>query len=151
MNKKEKLHKGRNRVGFHLYLSRFFYEFNSLSITQQHYYLYKHDNIQLGVYAVSNNGDDASIDSTDSVLTRKVTRLIIHRSACKNWKYNMSEKLKRAWCTRATKFNKRKLPGKFLRVPDAIKENNSVEKKVLESLSYEWDTVVKFFENCITR
>ena len=152
MNKREVDHKSRDRHGFGVYLSRFFYEFNQLPLEEQHAYIFKKDKVRFGRFKCGDS-DDRSIDSTDSFLTEKVPRVEIHRSACRFWKYNMRPIIKKAWRKRATQLNARKLPGRFLAIPFLInnREEDSVKKRVMESLSYEWDAVVQFFRNCITR
>ena len=151
INKKENLHRSRNRLGFHVYISRFFYDFNKMSLAQQHQYIFYNDKVRLGRHRIINNRDDISIDSTSSCLTEKVPRATIYRSACKNWRYNVTIQLKKAWKSRASNLNNRKLPGKFLHIPFSLERRNSIESRVLQSLTYEWDTVVRFFKNCITR
>ena len=151
INNKEHTTKSRRWVGFHAYLSRFFYEFKKLSLQQQHDFLQKNHNVHIGRHTLLNGGDDASIDSTSSRLTEKVSRIIIHRSTCERWKYATSPKIKAAWNKRAALLNKRKVPGMFLVVPPSITRGNNMNIKIMESLSYEWDQIVGFFKNCIMR
>ena len=148
MNKREEEHTSRERLGFHVFISRFFFDFKKLSLAQKHLYLFKQDGLLQGMYTAI--GDDESIDSTDSLLTDPISRVVIYRSACLEWKYHTSAQQKKAWTTRAKFLNNRKLPGKFMQVP-WTGHTNSVEDRLLQSLSFEWNLVVKFFKNCITR
>ena len=146
INKKEYLHRSRNRLGFHVYISRFFYEFNKMSLAQQHQYIFNKDRVRLGRHRIINNWDDVSINSTSLCLTEKVPRATIYRSACKNWRYDVTIQIKKAWKSRASNLNNRKLPGKFLHIPFSLERHNSIESRVLQSLTYEWDTVVRFLK-----
>ena len=122
-----------------------------MSLAQQHQYIFYNDKVRLGRHRIINNRDDISIDSTSSCLTEKVPRATIYRSACKNWRYDTTVKVKKAWKSRASTLNNRKLPGKFLHIPFSIERHNSIESRVLQALTYEWDNIVTFFKNCITR
>ena len=151
VNKKEKDHKSRMRLGFHVYLSRFFYDFNKLELEKQHEYIFYNGGNRLGKFRCI-AGDDVSVDSTNSLFTEKAPRLLIHQSACFRWRYILTQQTKKSWNSRAKTLNNRKLPGKFLGIPwKADKSKNNIEEKVLQSLSYDWDVVVSFFKNCITR
>ena len=149
MNKKEREHKGRNRLGFHVYLSRFYFEFYKLPIEQQQKEIFSSLGIDFhSLHGYNNNGynEDSSIDSTDSIFTTPVNHRIVHKAACRVWKM-LPVELKTAWNKRAKKLNKRKLPGKFLVVPF----ENGLKEQVLNSLSYEWNDLVGVFRRCLTR
>ena len=148
MNKKEREHKGRNRLGFHVYLSRFYFEFYKLPIEQQQKEIFSSLGIDFhSLHGYNNNGynEDSSIDSTDSIFTTPVNHRIVHKAACRVWKM-LPVELKTAWNKRAKKLNKRKLPGKFLVVPF----ENGLKEQVLNSLSYEWNDLVSVFRRCLT-
>ena len=99
--------------------------------------------------------DNVLIDSTDSILTEKIPTVAVYRFTCVKWRYNIPTEIKNAWSKRAKKLNNRKVPGKFVTIPwnknHKKGNNNSVKEKVLESLSFEWDIIVSFSQNCITR
>ena len=132
INKKEFENRSRLRRGFHVYISWLFFEFNKLSLEEQHKFIFQKDKVRLGRYWIGEN-DNVSIDSTSSVLSEKVPRVVVHRSACLHWRYNTSPELKKAWSNRAQKLNRRKLPGKFVAIPwnsDRKKEIIIVWKKM---------------------
>ena len=86
-------------------------------------------------------------------MKEKVCHHDIHRAACRHWNL-LPINIKRAWCSRATVLNRRKLPGRFVGIPWRIGRTQpieSLEKNVLDALSYEWDEVVVFFRRIITR
>ena len=154
-NRREIESKNRKRLGFHVYLSRFFYDFYYLSLPEQHKYIFRTIGVRLGFLRTTLAEDDRSVDSTDSVLKENVKMHDIMRAACFRWKFILTLESKNAWKKRAKKLNNRKLPGKYIRLPDEMQESNgctnTLEKNVLESLSMEYDTLVCFFRNCITR
>ena len=47
LNEKERLHNSRNRLGFHVFLSRFIEDFRKLSLVQQRLKIYNEININL--------------------------------------------------------------------------------------------------------
>ena len=159
LNEKEKDSRSRKRLGFHVYLSRYFYDFLKLPLVQQHNYAYVEFGHRLGGYRL----DDSSIDSTSSVWQEKVHHTLVHKFACNRWRYVLSVGEKNAWNNRARILNRKKLAGKFLRLPWSDTEtasNNSgrsnnntgdmTTTNVLESLSYEWRELVVFLKRCIT-
>ena len=66
MNRRERLHEGRNRLGFHVFLSRFIMDFRMLPLHQQKIKIYNDLSINLFPQ------DDVSIDSTCSCIDEKV-------------------------------------------------------------------------------
>ena len=66
LNEKEILHNSRNRLGFHVFLSRFIQDFRKLSLEQQRLKIYKE------IYINLFPPDDVSIDSTSTMIDEKV-------------------------------------------------------------------------------
>ena len=97
--------------------------------------------------AKNHENDDASIDSTNSVFTEKVSHRLVHKAGYMRWRIELSPEMKTVWNNRATKLNRRKLPGKFLVVP----WKNGLKQQVLNSLSFEWNELVGVFKRCLTR
>ena len=167
MNQKEKDSRNRKRLGFHVYLSRFFYNFSQLSLQRQHQYAYVEYGHRIGMY----RPDDSSIDSTSSIWQEKVHHTLVHKFACNRWRYVISFGEKNAWNYRVRILNRRKLARKLLRLPwsntntapnnsgrsnniNTNIENNTGDitttNNVLESLSYEWMELVIFLKRRIT-
>ena len=80
LNKKEKDHKNRERLGFHVYLSRFLTIFNKLELEKQHKYIFINGGNRLGKFRCI-AGDDISVDSTNFLFTEKSPRQLIHQCA----------------------------------------------------------------------
>ena len=114
INNKERNHQGRNRHGFHVYISRYFYDFNLLSDDEKRLHITRNLGITFGA------PDDESIDSTNSLMFQKVRHQDVMKVACFNWSRLQTKQFKEAWCERALCLNERKLPGKFVVVPDKI-------------------------------
>ena len=56
--------------------------------------------------------------------------------------------MKIQWQKRATILNARKLPGKFVNIPINIKDK--LHNHVMDSLTYEWESLIKVLKNSIT-
>ena len=153
LTKKEKENRGRTRGGFGVFLSRFFYDFNQLDRQRQYAYMFLEMGERFGSYSIftMNNGDDCSVDSTNSVWDEKVPRESIFKAACTRWSIILPHQMKNAWNSRAKKLNRRKVPGKYVNLPWEEEREDNTKVKVLNALSYEWDVVVSFLRNCITR
>ena len=114
MNEKEILHTGRNRLGFHVFLSRFILDFRMLSLYQQRMKIKKI--IQINLFP----SDDISIDSTSSIIDEKVHHKFVMKLACKYWSHLYNYNMKDAWKNRAIILNSRKLKGKFVSISNDI-------------------------------
>lgn len=143
MNDKEKEHKSRNRLGYHVFLSRYVEDFKLLPIHIKRHLIF--ENLHINLFPP----DDQSIDSTNSILLERVPYQYVMKSACREWSIVYSNQLKQAWKKRALKLNRRKLPGKFIKIPREI--NDSVNTKLMQSLTYEWQMLVRAMKFCITR
>ena len=151
LNKKEKENKVRKRLGFHVFLSRYFYNFYQLTIYKQQQQIHSSIGVRVGPFNID---DGESVDFTNSTWKEKVSMHDVHRAACIPWKFDLPLASKNAWNRRTLLLNQRKLPGKFLRIPNNIngnKKGDSLKSNILDSLSMEWDTVVAFFKSSITR
>ena len=135
LSRQEKEHRSRNRYGFHIYLSRFFREFNVLSPIEKQE--------MLGINIIL--GEDESVDSTDS-RNNKIPVGNVLSYASRIWSVELPESIKEAWRARATRLNARPVPGKFLKVPDDV--NNNI---ILHSINAEWQVLVENLKRCIVR
>ena len=156
LNKKEREHRSRKRLGFHVYLSRFFFDFKCLEPQEQHNIIYQSLGIKLGLLAL---GDDDSIDSTDSIWSYGVSHRLVFRAACHRWSHELTADLRKAWEKRAQRLNRRKLPGELKEVPMELLQHDNNEKNeidvlktnVMMSLTSEWEGIVVMLKNCIRR
>ena len=143
MNRRERLHEGRNRLGFHVFLSRFIMDFRMLPLHQQKIKIY--NDLSINLFPP----DDVSIDSTCSCIDEKVQQKYVMKIACKYWSCLYSNKMKNAWKDRAIILNARKLPGKFITVPNNI--THDLNNNVMDSLTYEWKKFIGIMKNSITK
>lgn len=142
INTKEEEHKSRNRLGFHVFLSRYIYDFRKLSLMQQKHLV----KMKLSINFFPR--EDVSIDSTSSLIDEKVKHCYVMKLACNEWKKIYNNKMKIQWQKRATILNARKLPGKFVNIPINIKDK--LHNHVMDSLTYEWESLIKVLKNSIT-
>ena len=126
-----------------MYLSRFFSDYNELSLEEQRQLIL--DRLNVNLFFV---GDDASIDSTNSIVNEKVPHCYVMKVACSEWSTIYKEDMKEAWRQQAKKLNEQKLPGRFVLMPPEIEE--SLEDHIMDSLTYEWEMLVRAMKNCIT-
>ena len=111
---KEEEDKRRNRLGFHVFLSRYIYDFCKLSVLQQ-------KNGQHETFDQFFPSDDIYIDSTRLLIDEKVKHCYIMKLACNEWKNMYNNNMKIQWQKSATNLNARKLPGKFVNILINIK------------------------------
>ena len=96
ITKKELAHSSRSRIGYHVFLSHFFFDFYSLSGTE------KGD-----VLATSQVWEDADAQSCYSVLTPRTPAVCeVMQAASWHWR-SMFLRLKNSWGVRATQLNRR--------------------------------------------
>ena len=140
LTRKERDHRSRTRKGLHVYISYYFYLFSELTAEQQEEHI------------VSNNvRDDSDVisiaDSTDTAYDNPNIKFEeVVRCAYRQWRY-MSAPLKSAWEKRAESLNAMKLPGWILNLPPKL----STKSIVMESISLEWNMLVKVFKEAISR
>ena len=154
LNKKEKNHRSRTRLAFHVYLSRYFFDFKRRSINEQNAQIFEVLGVRLGRLLL----EDAEYDSTDSAdynprVRVKVPRHI-HTLRCAARRWNaMADDLKEAWGIRASRLNDRPLSGSFLDVPQTIGGDNgdSLRTYVLAALSEDWHIVWRMFNTMLKK
>ena len=136
ITKKELAHSSRSRIGYHVFLSHFFFDFYSLSGAE------KGD-----VLATSNVWEDADAQSCDSVLTPRTPAVSeVMRAASWHWR-SMPLILKSSWGVRATQLNRRpRNDGTFLNVPSSIM-SDTLPNSITHSLSLEWKYFLSIFMN----
>lgn len=141
LNEKEDSHPGRERLAYHVYLSRFFMDYNALSGNEKQEFL--------AMYACNNNGGDGENDDDDSDFNSLDTPPSpnLMSVAGKRWRY-LSVDTKNGWEQRTAWLNSRPIPGKFLAFTDGVYCDNSA---VLDSMSLDWARMVSLFRSCITR
>ena len=142
-SQKEALHKSRKRIGYHVYLSAFFREFQALTYEQKSDKL-----VKVKVWDKNEMGDDESVDSVLTQQYRSIQCYDIVKVAAMKWR-EMDSDMKLAWGQRADKLNERpQNDGKFLKIPDDILKS-SIQKNVLVALSMEWLNFVRTMKSCI--
>ena len=143
LNKKEILHNSRNRLGFHVFLSRFIQDFRNLSLEQQR--LKIHNEIFINLFP----HDDVSIDSTSSMIVEKVHHKFMMKLACKYWSHMYNNKMKNAWKDCAIILNSTKLPGKFVSIPNDI--TCELNNHIMDFLTYKWEKLIIIMRKSITK
>ena len=126
-----------------MFLSRFIMDFRMLPLHQQKIKIY--NDLSINFFPP----DDVSIDSACSCIDEKVQHKYVMKLACKYWSCLYSHKMKNAWKDRAIILNARKLPGKFITVPNNI--THDLNNNVMDSLTYEWKKFISIMKNSITK
>ena len=143
ISEKEFNNHSQKRLGYHVYLSRYFMEFKALELEQQA--------AELVEKLVWEQIDDES--SVDSVSTpRRASTTDVMKAAGKNWS-GVCKDLKEAWKCRATNLNQRpRTNGHFEVMPRIVMTNTEfLNKIVLESLSMEWVNLAKMMKGAIRK
>ena len=154
LNKREREHRSRVRLGFYVYLSRYFFDFSLLLIIQQHQCIFSTLGTQVSCF---NEGNDNSlINSTNFMFTDRLSHRIIHKEACVHWRIGLLADERNAWNNRVKKMNKRKVPGKFLELPwnnNKKKPKSTTREKqyLLDSLLFEFNELVIILKRMMTR
>lgn len=166
---RESDHRSRHRLGFHVYLSRYFDEFNNNITEGEQRDLLKRYTSQIGKQNENENRhmivviedeesvDESSVDSTNTLYTGKVGHRDALKIACHNWSTSLSAEIKEAWKKRANMLNLLPIHGNFEKVPAAIggrtdeNANDELELNIVRSLSIEWHNTFKIFKQCIMR
>ena len=145
-NFKERAHRSRTRLGFHVYLSLYIAELRVLPKSVQLELVKGRElrvanllDLTLDVGSEVIDLYDSDVDSTDTPVEQKPIRgFELMRVAGSHWK-GLEESTREAWKNRAKKLNRRILPGKFTRVPlNFAKGEMSFEEAALSSMSNEW-------------
>ena len=158
-NFKERAHRSRTRLGFHVYLSWYIPEFRVLPKNAQ-LELVKGRELRVAnlVDLTVNVGpevielDDSSFDSTDTPEEQKpIKGFELMRVAGFHWN-GLEEYTRIAWKNRAKKLNRRVLPGKFTRVPlNFAAGEMSFEEAALSSMSNEWYSAAVNIQRSLVR
>eukprot|EP00978_Attheya_sp_CCMP212_P014420 scaffold36716_cov41-Attheya_sp.AAC.4 len=142
LNEREKHNNKRSRLGFHVYLSRFFFDFKGLPELEKREIILSDpflDEAAAGYYGV----DESDEDSVDSII--QVRHVDVMRLACNGWRF-MSPERKDGWNARAAWLNSHPVPGRFVELPANIGNPD-----VLDAMTLDWARVVSLFRNSITR
>jgi hypothetical protein len=133
---REERHQSNTRIGYHVFLSRFFLDFKD-----------RPRDVQQGLVAhlVSRyDSDEDSVNSLDSEEGIKVTMII--KLASTRWN-NFDLSLREAWQRRAEQLNAMPRPGKFV----CLNDFHIGTDDILQSLTVEWRRFVGVLRSAIVR
>ena len=137
INNKEKYHQNRNCLGYHVYMLKYYFDFNLLSNDQKREKIICNLGIRYGPPG------DESIHSSDLLQFQKINHHNVMKISSFNWSRLQSTQFKEVWKERACNSNNRKLPGKFLVDPGEILNeeegedySNILEINVMITLTY---------------
>ena len=137
MSVKERDHTSQSRQGRHVFISRYFYEFQQLPLQER---------LQL-TGGSSNISDEDSFDSVDTIKNPKVWDIM--QKAQSSWSA-LSVEIKNACCKRADALNRRPLPGQFQQLPEDIL-HPSVHDNMINGIYYDWKQYFSILKPCIVR
>lgn len=149
LNEREREHRSRNRLGFHVYLLRYYAEFRetlSPSVQRDELRIYEERRHEDGPLECrrpeitiicdsdsdtpgnsdsesdrySGSGEEGTLDSTNSALWGNISHRDVMRMECFHWSNVLELDIKEAWNAQEEVLNRRVLPGKFLTVPSEI-------------------------------
>jgi hypothetical protein len=143
LNDKEESHRGRNRKGHHLYISRFCFDFKTLTEEGKRERILADPFLSEDAASYYYGDDESDVDSIDSVPV--VRHVDIMRLGWNLWKY-MSNEIKEGWNVRANILNARPIPGQFEILPESIETT-----QVLDAMSTDWLRFIALLRNAITR
>ena len=138
LNGKERNHHSRKRHAYHVFLSRFYTKFSSLSYEE------KKDTLkQLRLWRVPDG-----YDSDDSIFTPpQPTNSQVMKAAGRVWN-GASKEVKEAWGQRAERLNMLPLnDGTFDSVPLVLRED--MRKNIMESLTLDWRYIASLLKQSI--
>jgi hypothetical protein len=138
LSETEQQHTSRSRRSYHVFLSRFFFDFKRKTREEKELVL------------VSNNiwreEDDSSIDSILTPRTPQAHEIM--QAASKYWR-GLSPSIKEAWGARTAALNSREPNnGSFEKVPRSI-ITAGIETNVMKSLSLDWVCFVKHMKSSV--
>ena len=130
---KEAKHPSRSRLGIHVFISRFFFEYATLTDEQK--------------LALFDRQPDSDADSVDSLPMPKVYE--VFQLATREWR-SLSRRTKDAWKLRATELNRRPVPGRFSFVPLDLEEPD-LNSNIRKMLELSWNKFRRSIYPCVTR
>ena len=142
LSTKEKLHRSRNRKGYHVFLSWYFGEFKGLDNDVKFH-------ITSPFITNWDVNDDSSLDSTLTPPGIRIHVSIVMKVAASYWKHCTKE-YHAAWSERANQLNLQTLPGSFRTLPKEIFVDG-IDYNVRTSLELDWAFVVKKMRAMITK
>lgn len=149
LSQRERDHRSRTRLGFHVFVSRFFADFKTLQDEEK----WERVSTLMGVRRhredIIEIHSDESVDSSDSDEST-IPVYQVMRLACIEWR-SMPPHHIESWSVRAEMLNRRPLPGRFVLIPGVLGEGQIMERHVKEALSGEWERIVKILRNAVTR
>ena len=145
ITRKEREHRSRKRLGYHVFMAHHLSWFQGLPPHIQQYTVAT--KLQINLFP-----DDSSMDSTNSALIIHVEHKFAMKLGSSDWRI-LPLHLKEAWRERAACLNSNKLPGKVVNIPRVLV--NSREKcfqdYVMDSLTFEWQKIVRLIQGSIKR
>ena len=123
LSEKERCHESRSRRGVHVFLSRFYGEFSALPLEERI------------LLAAGDGAEDASVDSTDTIVNEGPKFKEIMQMARQRWR-SLSEEAKNGWNERADNLNSCPTAGKLEIIPEDLDEP-SLEDNVKIAISQE--------------
>ena len=145
LSEKERDHHSRNRLGWHVFVSRYFSDFkdappeiksslvNSLDAL-------RHQPVDAGMY---DDSEDSACNHNVVIKSDPHVKLgDTMKLASAHWR-STSDGMKESWRKRAEYLNSRPIPGKYVAIPYSLKSN--FVNTVLESLTGEWKSICKVF------
>ena len=156
MTRKEADHRSRGQLGLHVFLSRLFFDFRSLTeeekhnewselVGEEHRLVHVDDDIIEDMEAV----ELLSVDSNDSppepIKVSQIMKLAFFR-----WRELPPHHIE-SWKNRASILNARTLEGRFIAVPRNVGNGNILEENVCQSLTCDWEKALKIFRNSLMR
>ena len=136
-SEREDSHRGRRRLGYHVYLSRYFVDFNRSSEAARTKAARALPNFQVKKDIFDEDSDDSATNHNVAIINRLPSFRPgdIMKLACIRWR-GLSETMRENWRVRARYLNARPLPGEFKKIPLVLQPN--FESTILESLTLEW-------------
>ena len=141
LSEKEREHKSRNRIGPHVFLSRFFFDFKKLSPDEKTDLIYGASGTAPSPY------DD--IDSVDTPPDQRIPVGEISRKAWHHYRCLPAD-MKEAWGKRARKLNKLPVPGRVTVLPREIEEYQ-IQDLLTVTITDEWQRSTKILHNALRK
>ena len=136
ISEKERNHRSRDRKGYHVYLSAFYFRYSEMNCDEKKEYLVEKRLMR------EEDMYESDADSTDTPI--QPPNGLVMKAAGRTWQ-QMSAGAKNAWKERADKLNTQpRRCGKFNTIPHVLEQNN-LRMSVMDSLTMDWRNTVSLF------
>ena len=137
LSDRENNSRSRRRVGYHVYLSRYFLDFNNSSEAIRNKAARALPNFRVVNDIFDEDSDDSATNHNVAITNRLPSFRPgdIMKLACMRWR-GLPERMRENWRVRARYLNARPLPGEFKKIPLVLQPN--FVSTILESLTLEW-------------